>query len=61
MPQKCETPPVQGGASRNQLGGWFRDASNPTALQTQFLVASHHIRPELAAVLAALVFGGGLQ
>lgn len=28
-------------------------------LQAQFLIAAHHVRPELATMLAALAFGGG--
>jgi hypothetical protein len=28
-------------------------------LQAQFLIAAHHVRPELANMLAALAFGGG--
>jgi hypothetical protein len=59
MPQKCETPPSEGGASRNMLGGWFQDASSPSELQVQMLIALHHVRPEIAATIAALAFGGG--
>lgn len=58
MTQKSETP-HGGGASRNSCGGWFRDTSNPPALQAQFLIAAHHVRPELAAMIAAFAFGGG--
>jgi hypothetical protein len=41
------------------LGGWFQDASTPSALQVQTLIALHNVRPELAATIAALAFGGG--
>jgi hypothetical protein len=54
---KYETP-HKGGASRNQLGGWLRDPLTPLALQSQFLIGAHHIRPELAAMLPTLAFGG---
>jgi hypothetical protein len=27
-------------------------------VQAQFLVAMHHVRPELAAMIAAIAFGG---
>ena len=57
MPQKCETP-HNGGASRNSCGGWFRDPLTPLAVQAQFLVAAHHVRPELATMIAAIAFGG---
>ena len=58
MPHKCETP-HKGGASRNSCAGWFRDSSTPLSLQTQTLIACYAVRPELAALLASLVFGGG--
>ena len=57
MDQKCEAP-RDGGASRNSCGGPFRDFPNPLALQTQFLITMHHVRPEVAAMLAAAIFGG---
>ncbi len=59
MPRTFETPPVEGGASRNSCGGWFRDPLTPNALQSQFLIAAHHVRPEWAAMLAAAAFDGG--
>lgn len=58
MPQKSETP-HEGGASRNMFGDWFRCPSSPSDLQVQTLIALHHVRPEIAAVVAALAFGGG--
>ena len=58
MPHKCETP-RDGGVSRNSCGGWFRDPLSPRILQSQFLIVAHHVRPELAAMVAALAFGGG--
>lgn len=57
MPHKSETP-RNGGASRNSCGGCFRDSLNPLTIQAQFLIASHHVRPELATMVAALEFGG---
>jgi hypothetical protein len=54
---KYETP-HKGGASRNSLDGTFRERLTPLALQSQFLIGAHHIRPELAAMLATLAFGG---
>ena len=59
MPQKCETRAGEARASRNSCGGWFRDPLTPRFLQSQFLIATHHVRPELAAMIAALAFGGG--
>jgi hypothetical protein len=57
MPHKCETP-HNGGASRNSCGGCFRDSLSPLTIQAQFLIAAHQVRPELAAMVAALAFGG---
>lgn len=59
MPQKSETRAVEARASRNSCGGWFRDPLNPCTLQSQVLIAAHNVRPELAAMIAALAFGGG--
>jgi hypothetical protein len=58
MPQKSETP-RGGGASRNSFPGCFREPFSPFAVQAQFLITAHHVRPELAAMVAALAFGGG--
>lgn len=60
MPHKSETP-RDGGASRNSCGGCFRDSLNPRAIQAQFLIAAHRVPPELAAMIAVLVFGGDRQ
>lgn len=38
MLQICETP-HEGGASRNQLGGWLRDPFSPSASSRQSLPA----------------------
>lgn len=59
MPPTCKTPAGKAGASRDLLGGWSRNLPNPDALQAQFLIAAHHVRPEMAAMVAALAFGGG--
>lgn len=59
MPQKSETRAVEARASRNSCGGWFRDPFSPCTLQSQFLIAAHHVRPEMAAIIAVLAFGGG--
>ena len=59
MPHKSETRAVEARASRNSCGGCFRDPFSPLDVQTQFLVAMHNVRPEIAAMIAALAFGGG--
>lgn len=55
---KCETR-AGARASRNSCGGRFRDNSSAHAIQAQFLIVAHHVRPELAAMLASMAFGGG--
>ena len=57
MPQKSETR-AGARASRNSCGSWFRDPLTPLDVQAQFLVAMHHVRPELIAMVAAFAFGG---
>jgi hypothetical protein len=48
------------GASRDLLfGGWSQPLSSLEAQQAQILIAAHHVRPELAVMIAALAFGGG--
>lgn len=59
MPEKSETPHY-GGASRKCFGGCFRDDLNLLSFQAQFLIAMHNLRPELAVMIAALAFGGGV-
>lgn len=56
MPQISETRAGEARASRNSCGGWFRDLLSPSALQSQFLIAARQIRPEMAALVASLVF-----
>lgn len=57
MPQICETRAVEARASRNSLGGWFRDPLSPPASPSQAI-------PELIALhlgerfLARLAEGG---
>lgn len=58
MPRKCKTP-AGTGASRDSFAGLSLPFSTPQNLQSQFLIAAHHVRPELAAMIAALAFGGG--
>lgn len=60
MPLTNETP-HGGGASRIQFGDWMHERLNPQTLQSQFLIGACHVRPELAAMLAALAFGGDAQ
>lgn len=58
MPPTSKTPPIEGGASRGQLGGWSHPVPTLGGYQAQFLMLAHAVRPELAAMLAGLAFGG---
>jgi hypothetical protein len=53
-----ETPQLECGASGDHRGGCSQEAFSPSALQAQILIAAHHVRPELAAMIAAFAFGG---
>ena len=54
-----QNPGVEAGASRSQLGRCFREPLSLQTVQAQFLISSYHVRPELAAMVATLAFGGG--
>ncbi|QQN74165.1 hypothetical protein [Croceicoccus sp. YJ47] len=58
MPHKSKTP-ADTGASRDSFAGLSLPTSTTLAIQAQFLIAGHHVRPELAAMIAALAFKGG--
>lgn len=58
MPQKCETSPFRGEASRDKLAGGSRFPSTLDAHRAQFLISAHAVRPERAGLLAAIAFGG---
>ena len=60
MPHKSETRAVMARASRNSCGGCFRDSLSPLAIRAQLpILATHMGLAELAAMIAALAFGGG--
>lgn len=58
MPRK-ENPTAKGRASRVSFGDWTQDALTLSAYRAQHLIGSYGIRPETAAMLAAIAFGGG--
>ena len=47
------------GVSRDCFGRLSRSRSSLEAYQAQILIAAHGVRPEWAAMLAAIAFGGG--
>jgi len=61
MARKCKTPAGKAGASRDSLGGQSQTFTSALSAQAQFLISAHHVRPELATMIAALAFGGGLH
>lgn len=58
MPQKSKTP-AGTGASRDSFAGLSLPLSSLGTIQSQFLIAAHHVRPEMAAIIAAFAFEGG--
>jgi len=58
MVKKHRSRPDEGRLGCDRLPGASHRSLNPLPFQTQFLIAAHHIRPELAAMVAALTFGG---
>ena len=60
MHQTNETPAGShlAGVSCNQLGGCLQDTLTLSAYRAQHLIAEHGIRPDLAAMMASLAFGG---
>lgn len=58
MPRICKTP-AGTGASRDSFAGLSHPLPTVLPMQAQFLIAAHHVRPELAVMLATLAFGGG--
>lgn len=59
MRQISETPAgSNAGVSCNHLGGCLHDPLTLSAYRAQHLIAEHGIRPDLAAMMASLAFGG---
>ena len=57
---QSETPLARAsGASRESCGGRSRDLSSLASSRAQFLIATYSVRPEMAALLASVVFDGG--
>lgn len=62
MPQKYETPAGSlAGVSCNQRGGCLHDPLTLSLYRAQYLIAEYGIRPDLAAMMASLAFGGAIQ
>jgi len=59
MPWTSKTPAGGAGASRDLHGGRSHPLPTLDAYRAQFLTLAHAVRPELAAMLAALAFDGG--
>lgn len=59
MGRTSKTPAGKAGASRDHLGRWSHSLSTLDAYRAQFLCLTYGIRPEVAAMLAAVAFSGG--
>jgi hypothetical protein len=59
MPQKCQTPPFEGGAGRDLLGGWSRSFITQTDWQTQWLASRYSLPLARARQISLLAFGEG--
>lgn len=59
---QSETPlALTGGASCESCGGYSRDLDSLATTRAQFLKATHSVRPDLATMLATVVFDEGIQ
>jgi hypothetical protein len=57
-PEKAKAPAVEAGASvARELAEGRSPFDSFTAWQVQWLIAAHHLGPELAAMLAGAVLG----
>lgn len=63
MPLTNETPAGShvAGASRDSSAGRSRHSLNLEAQRAQFLIRTHAIQPDMAAMLAAIIFEGRAQ
>jgi hypothetical protein len=58
-PSNEKAPALQAGASIREHGHDRFPHNSLAGLRAQFLIAAHHVRPELATMIAAAAFGGG--
>jgi len=56
-----QNPTAQGRVLWNSLVGASTESITLSAYRAQYLVGNYAIRPELAAMVAALAFGGGVH
>lgn len=61
MAHKHRSRPDQGRLGCDRLPGASHPCHKLLAMQAQFLIAAHRVQPELAAMVAAMAFGGGLH
>lgn len=54
-----ENPPHKGKGAWNDLPVTFHNLPTASTMQTQTLIARYGVRPVMAAILAAVVFGEG--
>lgn len=62
MPLTNETPAgSRAGASSDSFGGPSLESSNLSSQRAQMLIRIYAIRPDLAVLLAGIIFEGGAQ
>jgi hypothetical protein len=59
MSLHMQNPAVQGGASRNQLGGWLHPFNRQTDRRTQLLVSRFSLSPAMARAVSVNFYGEG--
>jgi hypothetical protein len=57
MSLHMQNPAVEGGASRNQLGGWLQPFNTQTDWRTQLLVSRFALSPAIARAVSAHFYG----
>ena len=59
MSLHMQNPAVQGGASRNQLGGWLHPSNTQTDWRAQLLVSRFRLSSAMAREVSAHFYGEG--
>lgn len=59
MPQICQTPPLEGGAGRDLLGGWSHPLNIVSDWRAQLVASRYSLSPSMARQISLLLFGEG--
>ena len=55
---QIQNPTAEGRVLWNSFDGASAETSSLSDIRTQHLISAHHVRPELASIVATLVFNG---